>query len=226
MKLTIEAVVKGLSAISINFTLEASEAYQDLIFSQLKNKLTDEEFKEACLKIITAYPNNLYGKMPPVAMFLKYAGKQELSLEQQAEIETNKIINYLSQFYYPDDIRDSVFDCPQTNTAVNKFGGLIYIFKQLAEQKNHSFFKKELAETWLNYYHSSHHDNICKGSSDFSYGIGANGQTSFRHRKAEIVYVGEKCDQKVIEQAKSTKDQGKVNLLISNLFKNGKEKQL
>jgi len=221
--LTIQTTAKALATICFNFSIEmekqAYKAYVDFIFNQLSSEnLTNDDFNKACNAIIKT-ETNLYGKMPTVAMFLKYADKQQLTLEQQAKIEADTIINHLSQFYYTDDVRDCVFDKPQTNTAVNKIGGLLYIFRRLklGDEKTRPFLKKDLAETWLNYYHSSHQDSICKGSTDFYFGIGAGGETRFRYREAEIHYVGDKSEVKKIEQSKPTKNQERVNLLISKI---------
>ena len=87
--LTIQTTSKGLTAMSINFGFEISEAYIELVFNQLTSEnLTNEDFNKAC-NVIIKTEVCLYGKMPTVAMFLQYARefKEVVSPEELKNIE-------------------------------------------------------------------------------------------------------------------------------------------
>lgn len=147
MKLTIETVTAGVTSIAVNYTLEASEAYQYLIFEELEDKLTAEEFNKAC-KAIISQESVSYNKMPNVGVFLKYAKKQELDPEQQAELEAESIIDTAS---YPTPV---LFDNEFTNAALHSYGDIGKVYFDIYDKYNHNpksrnWVKKELKEIWL-----------------------------------------------------------------------------
>lgn len=149
MKLTIETVTEGVTSIAVNFSLEASEAYQSFIFDQLENKLTEEEFNKACSAIICQQVIS-YNKMPNVGVFLKYSGKQELDPEQQAELEAERIINAAT--YPAPTLTDNKF----TNKTMHRYGGIGKVYFDVHDTYNRDrkpntrhWVKKELISIWL-----------------------------------------------------------------------------
>lgn len=165
MKLTIETVVKGISAIAVNYTLEASEAYQDLIFEQLKDKLTDDEFNEAC-KAIICQESISYNKMPNIGVFLKYSGKQELDPKEQAILEVSKIINHVDVYY---DGNPVIFENTTTNACVNGYGGIVGIAREVNSQAKRDWIVKSLEGIWKACFHDGITENYCRGRTPQKY---------------------------------------------------------
>ena len=86
--------------------------------------------------------------MPPVAVFVKLAGKQELTIEQQASNEVERI---LDQAGYAISV---LFDNEYSNATVAKYGGMWKIYWDLNgydnyNKKERNWLKKELVEIWL-----------------------------------------------------------------------------
>ena len=209
-KLTLSTVIEGITAISLNFSIEGNPQYQELIFRHLENKLTDEEFKQAVNKILSN-EETFFNKMPPIATFLKVAERQELPLEQQAKIQVERIIEYAKG--YP--AGKVIFDNKTTNAVARDYG-INYIRNQLTNEwldyaKGESTIRRELLDKWLNYYHDK--KEYCDSITISNYGN-------------SVDMVGNKsiCLQllsrpKQIEKKSDTENQQKINLLMSNLVK-------
>ncbi len=179
MKLTKKTVEKNLAAMAVNFEFEAVKPYMKLIFDQLTSEnFTEDDFNKACNGIIKS-ETNFYGKKPPVAMFLKYADKKTLSLDQQAQTEAEKIIQA------SDYITATLFDNQTTNAAADAYGGLGKINYDLfdqynAKRKDRGWLKKELIEIWLDCRTSGKRSNIPLGLSNAV-------------RKDDITFIGDQA---------------------------------
>lgn len=211
--LTIEIVGKGLLTIALNYSLEIPTlkdskeneiaSYLDIFYSKLKEKqFTKHEFFKAVNGIIDN-EKDMFGKMPSFAMFLQYTGKLELTLEKQAQMQVERI---LEESTYP---RSTLFDNEFTNSAVQAYGGIRKIYYDCFDKwnsnilKERHWIKKELTEIWLN----CQADNKRKSTPSI-----VDGQYS------RINFVGDEiiC-QKMIDEQKKLEAPNKINKIIAKI---------
>jgi hypothetical protein len=208
--LTKKTIGEGLAAISVNFGLELKPEYIILVFNQLKDKLDDNEFLMAVNKILNSQ-ETFYNKMPRIATFLKYAEKQQLTIEQQAKIEVEHIIEH-AKGYISGQI---IFDNPTTNAVARDYEkGISYINNHLTNnwldyRKSEATIRKELLEKWLIYQHDKIESNsIIK--------IDESNNFTMIGDKIKCKAILHK-NSKLIEQTEQTKNQKKINLLIAKM---------
>jgi len=193
--------------------MEAWRKRLKLIFTILEYKgFTDQDLNKATMGIISN-EISLFGNLPPIVMFLKYAGKQKLEPEKQAQREAEHIIGYAKS--YPSG--QVIFDNVVTNAVARDYG-IGYIRNQLTNnwldyKKGDATIRKELIEKWLVYFYDR------KESSQSIKIDNSN--------RLEMIGDKDKCRQllngKMIEQTNKTNKQQEINLLIGNLFKNGQK---
>jgi len=154
--------------------MEAWKKRLRLIFGILEAKdFTDQDLKKAVMGIISN-ESSLFGNLPPIAMFLKYAGKQEKDPKEQAEIEAESIIETCS---YPTPV---LFDNELTNATLHSYGGIGTVYFDVYDsfnrnQKSRNWVKKELASIWLSCYETGNKSN----KPSLPSGSGRNAEVSF-----------------------------------------------
>ncbi len=186
------------------------KAHVQFIFDILeKEGFTDQDFEEVVMKIIKKEDSLFGAKIPPIKWFLKYSGKQELDPKEQAEIETERIINTAS---YPCPV---LFDNQFTNSAVGSYGGIGKVYFDVYDdfncnRKSRHWVKRELVNIWL----SCHADG--KTSNKPSY-------PAIYSKSAPISFVGDKAkclelldsSTKLLEEPKNDK----MNKIFSKIIK-------
>lgn len=153
--------------------MEAWRKRLKLIFVILEAKgLTDQNLDKAVMGIISN-ETSLFGNLPPIAMFLKYAGKQEKDPKEQAILEVNKIINHVDGYYGGNPV---VFDNPTTNACVNGYGGIIQIAREVNSNSKRGWMVKNLQDIWIACFNDGLVENYCRGRTPLKY---------FRHVKGK-----------------------------------------
>jgi len=192
--------------------MEAWKKRLRLIFVILEAKdFTDQDFNKAVIGIISN-ESSLFGNLPPIAMFLKYAGKQEKDPKEQAILEVAKIINHVEGYYGGNPV---VFDNPTTNACVNGYGGIVLIAREANQKAKRDWLIRNLQTLWIACFNDGINENYCRGKTPQKYmrfiegrwTRSENGQLFqgvYEEEKLPIDFVGDevKC-QELLEEPKN-----------------------
>ncbi len=155
IKLNEELFKTEFAILRENFNFEVSTPYLSLIFQSLENKISDEAFKTATKRYILEVTMEIWNKKygfngkPALADWLEFfTGNRILTLDQQAEIQVERIIEAAS---YPISI---LFDNGHTNATIIAYGGLKKINYDHFDSynpnpKTRHWLKTELIKIWL-----------------------------------------------------------------------------
>lgn len=138
--------------------VEASNEYLKAMYKHIGNYFNDNEFKLVCHKIMTN--DELYGKMPTVRDFLKYAVKEEdIQVKKKTDF-LNKVSNYL-QLDYVSHWDKEEFNKDMTDLeyrTLQSAGGISELWRRvhnLDYPANISTIRKELGDFYDDNYTSN-----------------------------------------------------------------------
>lgn len=138
--------------------VEASGEWQKAMYKHIGNYFDDNEFKLVCHKIMAN--DELYGKMPTVKDFLKYAVKEEDVQIQKKTDFLNKVSNYL-QLDYVSHWDKEEFNKDMTDLeyrTLQSAGGISELWRRvhnLDYPANISTIRKELGDFYDDNYTSN-----------------------------------------------------------------------
>lgn len=138
--------------------VEASGEWQKAMYKHIGNYFNDNEFKLVCHKIMAN--EDLYGKMPTVKDFLKYAVKEEDVQIQKKTDFLNKVSNYL-QLDYVSHWDKEEFNKDMTDLeyrTLQSAGGISELWRRvhnLDYPANISTIRKELGDFYDDNYTSN-----------------------------------------------------------------------
>jgi len=139
---------------AINYDIKIKEQYIDFIERQLNEEgFTNEDFIES-IDMITKTTTTTFNKMPNLAMFLENSDKKVIPVEQQAQQEAVKVIDFAQGYSYS---RQVLFDNKTTNAVINEvYGGVGSIIWAFDSSNNNkavlTWWKREFIENWINYF--------------------------------------------------------------------------
>lgn len=100
----------SIQEMALLLSVEADNNYLKALYTHIADKFNDDEFKKACNQILIN--EDLYGKLPTVRHFMKYAPArlsiEDIKTQQKTEF-LNKVCDYLQLIYASDYDREELY---------------------------------------------------------------------------------------------------------------------
>lgn len=185
--ISLECFMKGTLAIATNLGIDATPEWQDVIYNNIKNDFTEQEFIRACEKIMRE--EELYGKMPNTMQFLKYAPSKITSKDVQTQRKTeflNKVCDYLQLEYASSYDREKLYEgmSELEYRTLQSAGGMADLWRRVHDldyPTSIAKIRKELSEFFEDNYTS---ENVTR---KIALSNGRAGQTSIGESMAKLL---------------------------------------
>tara|TARA_R110000868_G_scaffold137374_1_gene350909 strand:- start:684 stop:1235 length:552 start_codon:yes stop_codon:yes gene_type:complete len=149
-----KTIAESLLRIKINYSINITDANLQIMIDtifDICDDVTDEQFITATRQIIKN-GSELYGKLPPVAMFRELIFGKPLTAEEIANKEVADIMQAISSYW---GSLESKY--PNTLKTVKDLGGLGALKWRLDSDNDNKekaqWVRKEIFELWLSNYH-------------------------------------------------------------------------
>lgn len=156
--ISIKVFVEGIMAIAVDNGITPSDKWQEVVYNNIKNDFTDDEFTNACRKIMKEV--KLFDKMPTTKQFLEYAPAKITVKDVQTQRKTeflNKVCDYLQLSYSSSYDREKLYDgmSELEHRTLQSAGGMPELWRRVHDldyPTSISKIRKELSEFYEDNY--------------------------------------------------------------------------